>query len=60
MLIVDSPADRHRLEQDILSDRKKIVRDVIPTVGPPLAGAEQNVIELPLRNPGRPRREAHG
>lgn len=51
MLISEAELDATRLERDIVAYRKRKVRDVV--VATP-AEARSNVIELPVRQPGRP------
>jgi hypothetical protein len=59
MLIVDAPEEAEALEQAILAYRKKSVRDVVP-VRPGQPAEDENVVELPLRSPGRPSRRSAG
>jgi hypothetical protein len=51
MLIAEADLDAGRLERDIVAYRKRKVRDVVVTKP---ADAHSNVIELPVRQPGRP------
>lgn len=59
MLIANSPEDPDELELAILRYRKSLVRDVV-TLDADESQRDRNVIELPLRAPGRPSRHAGG
>jgi hypothetical protein len=52
MLVADCQADAGYLEQRILTYRKMLVSDVVPS--PDSHRDEGNVVVLPLRRPGRP------
>lgn len=59
MLIDAAAEDSDELERAILAYRKKSVRDALPA-RPDRPGRDENVIDLPARNPGRPSRKHAG
>jgi hypothetical protein len=54
MLISESDLDAAWLESSIVSYRKSTVREVVPPHSRETKDADSNVIELPVRHPGRP------
>lgn len=59
MLISEAALDGPALEQRVLGYRKKTVGDVVPQQAvTPGEDDSENVIELPLRAPGRPRAQS--
>jgi hypothetical protein len=56
MLIGEAPEDAEELERRILAHRKKAVGDMVPAQADQPRGDDENVVEMPLRPPGRPSR----
>jgi predicted DNA-binding protein len=62
MLIAHADVDVEQLEKAVLAYRKMTVGDVVPTKPgePSPEDAGDNVVKLPLRQPGRPRQRSAG
>jgi len=62
MLISEAAVDTEELEKQVLAYRKKSVRQVIPPKSDDrqIKVVGQNVVELPVRTPGRPRKRLPG
>lgn len=59
MLIDAAPEKAEDLERALLAYRRKTVRDALPA-RPDRPSEDENVIDLPVRHPGRPSRKSAG
>lgn len=59
MLIDAAPEKSEELEQALLAYRRKSVRDALPARAD-RPSEDENVIDLPVRHPGRPSRKSAG
>jgi hypothetical protein len=55
MLIASTTLSSDQLERELVAYRKMKVRDVLSLRHEPLVEGDSNVVDLPVRSPGRPR-----